>query len=1673
MSFTGNAKSDDWISQQINTGKFGYNTKSGTIVKLDTPMTGLSEEDQFMGTEAYGRGAYGSGLVSAEQEEYIKTLPKNQQSLINDVNKNKRKDQVVESMHELVKNPAFYAPGLIAAGAVLGPTVATAAEATFATLAPTIGGALTAPLTLPGIGAVPAVTAGNLINAGFATDFLVNRAPAIPGQIQRGDYGEAALNTGMGALDLMGVNAFTPLKVGERMSNFMKAVNKTSNTPASLPGGANVVSSVDDVGKGFKINNENFYRSIDLDDAVNSGVIRSKQSGEYAKSNPYFVEGKDFDKLSSTGSGASGSKPKYIFETPMVDETGTSLRAYPTNATAEYSPYIANKSSIPISEGKIYKLNNKGEYELFNPTSSVDDIVKQLPGSPNNFKSSIDWSKWNKEIPDNKVLMQEYDAIEQAAKADGTWMKNADGSEFKGVPEQFIQQNSSNFKNAFPDLVKDENNNFIKLYHGSNSKFDTFDATKFGSNTDDGFKGVGIYTTPLKKYSKSYGDNTYELAVNSKNKLKASDVFKEVGMDINKIPPDQRAVMINPDLKYFHREVSDKFKSRVNQYLDKDLLVADEAYPNMLSKSHEVVIPFNNRTKSLLNNNGMFDMTNPNIYKSVAGAIGAGTLSQYGPTQEDGEYQHGGSIPQAQTGNGEYKVKLDDTFYGIANRNNVSKEELLKLNPGIKIHDLKIDQSINLPKIGFDWGGYFSGEQGLIPDYDGVPTRQMFDEQPDQPEVKIPIETKKYNLGSLDNLDPHNEAFSEHILLREGRKPKSYYDTEEKMTGGIGHLLTPEEIIKYPENTIIPDEQTDAWFKADQKKSFKAALSQAKKLKIYNPDFVNALASVNFQLGPSWYKKHVETWRLLEEGNYDEATTEAANSIWNEQTPVRVADFQEAIKKLQHGGFIDQPINPYTLQSDNTRVVNHTMNPNVNTDNISFEANTVVPNNNLDAEAYTIPEVDSLSIDNTLIDSSIFNTIASNLNTPDTLTGNDFNEFLEAERIADEHRKRQEEDLEKEYKDPTLQGDFTINANFYADGWKNMEGASEEEVVDLQNVLLQKGYDIGSTGSDGDYGNKTYMAHRAMVDDGNLDPNSISRYYKKYNGDNKQEVAGIQQKLVDEGYMSDLLFNGHGSSIDGKFGDQTREALDLYNTSNIKEDPNVTVFDNIPSRLEETRCAAGMCTILEGNNVLTEAIGVKYRDAWDLLEGMESTGNSKEIFNIYSDKAFENINENTSVDNLRQISKDVLNKDIYKAKASNFEIGDIVGVYWDGSDHHEETLKSQTYNTHSGFVSDIVDGVPIITHNLEGSVRQQPYNQLRTAWIRRPNKDIILQSTYDSSAVEEVPDDLAFVENYKNRFPDAVLTNKREKEIQSIAKRATFNSINIPKILNSSVDPEWLKNTTIAITGVESGFGSGAQRTVQEARNLKGGLQGLAYDYKKIKDPEISLGISKVKFNSIDGFAKQYFNINSSKDLADDNKVLDITSYRLAKNYELFKNYAKQYPSLGFTETDIRNMAIISHNQGSNSIIKTGRVTEKDGKKDYRTPDQEIAELRSLYEGTINDVSSTNYRFLPGGKKIYNFALATGIKDEATPYIKKVNDYVNQLFPQPIADNQNKEFGLTTMAKGGEYGVFKNYISGDYDNTSREKGAEKIYDKLNRIHYKEAKAMNMSPSNYILTHIVG
>ena len=61
-----------------------------------------------------------------------------------------------------------------------------------------------------------------------------------------------------------------------------------------------------------------------------------------------------------------------------------------------------------------------------------------------------------------------------------------------------------------------------------------------------------------------------------------------------------------------------------------------------------------------------------------------------------------------------------------------------------------------------------------------------------------------------------------------------------------------------------------------------------------------------------------------------------------------------------------------------------------------------------------------------------------------------------------------------------------------------------------------------------------------------------------------------------------------------------------------------------------------------------------------------------------------------------------------------------------------------------------------------------------------------------------------------------------------------------------------------------------------------------------------------------------------------------------------------------------------------------------------------------------------------------------------------------------------KKFG----GSSDKYLEYKKFINGGYTGNENTK-AEKNYDKLNRIHYKEAKELGLSPQNYIMTNILG
>ena len=123
------------------------------------------------------------------------------------------------------------------------------------------------------------------------------------------------------------------------------------------------------------------------------------------------------------------------------------------------------------------------------------------------------------------------------------------------------------------------------------------------------------------------------------------------------------------------------------------------------------------------------------------------------------------------------------------------------------------------------------------------------------------------------------ERFLEHLKDREGYREDVYLDTLDKPTAGVGHLLTKEEQQKYQVNDKVPPEVIQEWLQKDSEKAINAALKQAQDLGIQDGEFIEALGSVNFQLGTNWKQKFPSAYRALKEGNYQEAINQISEIV--------------------------------------------------------------------------------------------------------------------------------------------------------------------------------------------------------------------------------------------------------------------------------------------------------------------------------------------------------------------------------------------------------------------------------------------------------------------------------------------------------------------------------------------------------------------------------------------------------------------------------------------------------------------------------------------------------------------------------------------------------------------------------------------------------------------------
>lgn len=194
-----------------------------------------------------------------------------------------------------------------------------------------------------------------------------------------------------------------------------------------------------------------------------------------------------------------------------------------------------------------------------------------------------------------------------------------------------------------------------------------------------------------------------------------------------------------------------------------------------------------------------------------------------------------------------------------------------------------------------------------------------------------------------------------------------------------------------------------------------------------------------------------------------------------------------------------------------------------------------------------------------------------------------------------------------------------------------------------------------------------------------------------------------------------------------------------------------------------------------------------------------------------------------------------------ESSPTDLQIDDIIGLYYDGSSHHEEAFyhggvawfvdgkpgktisngDGWGMNTHLGIVGAIQDGIPLIFHNVSGNVISQPVSELSPTicWIKRSGtttKQVKVSkknlSEYNDIN-EQRPDHLMPGQPETN--PNSVVFKVKEETKQKIKSvNEKYNCVNedfrvpLDTLIEEGYDTDILK-LSLGIIGRESTFASG------------------------------------------------------------------------------------------------------------------------------------------------------------------------------------------------------------------------------------------------------------------------
>ena len=145
------------------------------------------------------------------------------------------------------------------------------------------------------------------------------------------------------------------------------------------------------------------------------------------------------------------------------------------------------------------------------------------------------------------------------------------------------------------------------------------------------------------------------------------------------------------------------------------------------------------------------------------------------------------------------------------------------------------------------------------------------------------------------------EQLRKELEADEGCKHETYMCTQNKVTGGIGHMITEWDDKKYLEVGVeIPEEQVKAWFDKD----IETVLSDCELL--YDDfdhlpeDAQLIIANMMFNLGYPRLKKFVKMKAAIDQRDWNEAANQVIDSNYYRQLPNRAGRLVKRIRAL-HG----------------------------------------------------------------------------------------------------------------------------------------------------------------------------------------------------------------------------------------------------------------------------------------------------------------------------------------------------------------------------------------------------------------------------------------------------------------------------------------------------------------------------------------------------------------------------------------------------------------------------------------------------------------------------------------------------------------------------------------------------------------------------------------------------